>query len=603
MGQSRSTELNRRKYLSALAAAGGASIAGCLGDDGDDDNGNGDEGLGERVPELTYEFSTGLGSWSEIEQDTAEIASSNMEELGLNVEPVATEAFTYWEHIEFDTRDADLYAGGFAPEPGGYDPQFFMGLYHLQYAGDQAGLNQSQYYSCEYAELMHDQFFADSIEEREELIQEALEVFSDDIPEINTFPVVGYTAANEDRINIDEDLHGDMGMSIYNHDWVTQVETEGGEDLRWGVENRILNTNVHTQIEAPTDAFWWSTTLYSPLMCFDRNEEIVPNLAEEVDISDETSTFTFSLREDATFHDGEPVTADDVVFTMELFNNEYAIIGGADAGWEYVEAVDDHTVEFSFDHSRPTFMMSMELYLFGIVPEHIWGEYDVPEVLPELSLDNDEIVGSGPYEMVEWEQDTILHLTPNEDHWATPNQDLLYIGHADTQSMYRSFQEDNLDIIPPGGGMMGELEQEDGVWTSRDVGMSIGCISPQVNTAPGKFREFRLALSQCIDRREANEVAAYGDSEEHLHSAPIAPDHPWYPEDHEGLKRIAESPEGDVDIARETLEEEGWGWDDDGNLHYPEDADLTPSWEQGSSPLDEPENFPCAEDIPENYPS
>ena len=46
---------------------------------------------------------------------------------------------------------------------------------------------------------------------------------------------------------------------------------------------------------------------------------------------------------------------------------------------------------------------------------------------------------------------------------------------------------------------------------------------------------------------------------------------------------------------------EGWGWDDDGNLRYPADKDLTPQWPQGESPMDYPEEWPCVETIPDSY--
>ncbi len=632
MEPTRSTErINRRKYLTALAAAGGASVAGCLGDDdgdgGDDGDGAGDDGaggddgddgtgddgtgddgtgggeLGERVPEITYEFSTGLGNWSQIEQTVAEIASANMEDaLGLTIEPQATEAFTYWDHMIYDTREANLYSGGFAPNPSGLDPQFFLGLYHIQYAGNQDGLNQPHYHNCEYSQLVQDQFFATSLDEREEIVHQAMEVFSEDIPEINTFPVVGYTAANTNQVVIDPELQGDAGPSYVNQDWVTQVETPGGDTLRMSTDPRILNTPVHPMIDAPIDLMLWSTTIYSPLMAWDRNQEVRTNLAEDFEISEDGSTFTFYLR-DATFHDGTQVTAEDMKYTLHLHDNEYTP-GGSDVGYESITAVDDQTLEVAFPTARPTFMSGGAVTSQGVVPKHIWDEKlnDDFSNLPEVQFSSDEIVGSGPYELVEWQQDTLLHLTPNGDHWATPNQDLMFIAHADTQSAARAFEQGEIAIFAPSGSLVTELEQNDWVWASRDVAFSIGCISPQMSFPPSMFREFRLACSQAINRREANQAAAYGDSEPHLHSAPLAPDHPWYPEDHEGLTQITPSAEGDPELARQTLEDAGWGWDDDGNLHYPPDYDLTPVWPVEESPMDYPEEFPCVEEIPEEYP-
>ena len=68
-----------------------------------------------------------------------------------------------------------------------------------------------------------------------------------------------------------------------------------------------------------------------------------PRLAETWEASEDGLTYTFHLRDDATFHDGTPVTAEDVVFSLELYQNssyQNSFVNGLD----YAEATDDHTV-------------------------------------------------------------------------------------------------------------------------------------------------------------------------------------------------------------------------------------------------------------------
>jgi len=69
--------------------------------------------------------------------------------------------------------------------------------------------------------------------------------------------------------------------------------------------------------------------------------------------------------------------------------------------------------------------------------------------------------------------------------------------------------------------------------------------------------------------------------------------HPFSPPDDE-LTKFTDQPQGDSDGARRTLEEAGWGWDDDGNLRYPPDADLSPLWPQGEEPS--ADDFPCLDE-------
>lgn len=74
----------------------------------------------------------------------------------------------------------------------------------------------------------------------------------------------------------------------------------------------------------------------------------------------------------------------------------------------------------------------------------------------------------------------------------------------------------------------------------------------------------------------------------------ISGNHPMFPPE----EMLYEHPDtsGDVEAARAMLEEEeGWGWDADGNLHYPPDADLEPLWPEGEVPS--AEDFPCIDDL------
>lgn len=115
-------------------------------------------------------------------------------------------------------------------------------------------------------------------------------------------------------------------------------------------------------------------------------------------------------------------------------------------------------------------------------------------------------------------------------------------------------------------------------------------VMPQMSYAPAKFPEFRHALSLMIDREGLVETYAFGDTEVMTHHTFNSAAHPWY--DEEALTEI-ESTTADVERAQAVLEEAGWSWDDDGNLLYPEDAEMA-AWPQGETPS--PENFSCIEE-------
>ncbi len=78
--QDEESSIDRRKLLSALGATAVTGIAGCTGDSEDED-------LGERVPTIVFEWWSGLGGFSQIQENAAPVIQENIEELGVDVEP------------------------------------------------------------------------------------------------------------------------------------------------------------------------------------------------------------------------------------------------------------------------------------------------------------------------------------------------------------------------------------------------------------------------------------------------------------------------------------------------------------------------------------
>ncbi len=126
------------------------------------------------------------------------------------------------------------------------------------------------------------------------------------------------------------------------------------------------------------------------------------DLATDYSLSPDGLTWTFLIRDDAFFTDGEKVTAFDVAFTLETAK---AAQGSVDLTYmESAAAQDDTTVVITL--SKPTSIFLNTLASVGIVPEHAYGEdYGTNPV------------GSGPYRFVEWKPQEQLLFTANEDYY------------------------------------------------------------------------------------------------------------------------------------------------------------------------------------------
>ena len=140
--------------------------------------------------------------------------------------------------------------------------------------------------------------------------------------------------------------------------------------------------------------------IQSTLIRTDANMDFVCDLATSYECSDDRLSWTFTLREDANFSDGKPVTAADVAFTVATIKaskNAQADLSAVDA----VECPDDHTAVFRL--VKPFNALLYTLAVLGIVPQHAYGE-DYGK----------NPVGSGRYKLAQWDrgQQVILEVNP-----------------------------------------------------------------------------------------------------------------------------------------------------------------------------------------------
>jgi peptide/nickel transport system substrate-binding protein len=159
--------------------------------------------------------------------------------------------------------------------------------------------------------------------------------------------------------------------------------------------------------------------LYSSLVRFDERGIPSPDLAESWGITQDGKTYNFSLRQNARWHDGEPVTSLDVVFTIDLMRDPVLPVPeDLRALWEEieVEAVNDYLVQF---HLPEPFAPFLDYLTFGIVPEHFLGSFTSEEIVDAAF--NLQPVGSGPYRfdrfIVENEEIIGVELSAYEDYY------------------------------------------------------------------------------------------------------------------------------------------------------------------------------------------
>lgn len=145
-----------------------------------------------------------------------------------------------------------------------------------------------------------------------------------------------------------------------------------------------------------------SYLIFSGLTRLDERGEAAPELAWRWEVSEEGLTYTFHLRRDVLWHDGQPFTADDVIFTIQVLQDPaFPSPPETAALWQAVEVqkVDTYTISLTFSTSFAPFLVYTSLPYFGILPQHILSSVPAAELVSHPF--NSQPVGTGPFRLVE----------------------------------------------------------------------------------------------------------------------------------------------------------------------------------------------------------
>ena len=237
--------------------------------------------------------------------------------------------------------------------------------------------------------------------------------------------------------------------------------------------------------------------------------EYEPRLAESWEINDDSTEFTFHLRDDVTWSDGEPLTAEDIVFTMNMLKaaSGYTVVTG---DLDTAEAVDDYTVKMTLTRPNVVFMSTLATPMYGsIMPAHgdeQWGE--------DYGTSVDTTLSCGPYILTEWQPNVSMTFEANPNY---------YLGEASIKEVvYHEMQDTNAAVVALQTGDMD-------VWFNPITGTAYSTLSSAQNitieeyvsgrneavymyTPDGIFSDVRMrqAVAYAINPEEALVVGADG---------------------------------------------------------------------------------------------
>lgn len=306
-------------------------------------------------------------------------------------------------------------------------------------------------------------------------------------------------------------------------------------------------------LEPLDGAFTYSNLgIIEGLFQIDENSEPQPNLVSDWDVSDDSLTWTFKLRDDVIFHNGNELDAEAVAFSLDRsFTHSRSRLQGTDV--DSVEAVDERTVEITTPEPLAPLLPILSQPAAGIIsPDSVTDDGSI-----------DEPIGTGPYAFESWEPEEAFRLQRHEGYYGgSPEiERVVYEKAQDGQTRTLKLQNEELDLatnLP--NSAAGELEDDDDVELHLVEGYSDRIAIFNTEQPPVDDRRVRQALLYATNDEEIAEFVL-NDVGTPAHGPWDSSSVSWANDD---IDPYTYQPER----AEELLAEAGWERDDDDEVRH-----------------------------------
>jgi peptide/nickel transport system substrate-binding protein len=307
---------------------------------------------------------------------------------------------------------------------------------------------------------------------------------------------------------------------------------------------------------------------YEPLINYNpRTETYEPWLAESLEMSNDAKEYTFHLVKNAKWHDGVPVTSEDVKFTIDYLH-EYRPHWGRAKMVDHVECPDEHTAIFYMTSRDPMFIKGMGGPWSGkIYPKHIWENIDDPD-----TFEDTEFIGSGPFKFKKRIPGEFFVLEANRDyHGKMPRvKEVVFKVMPSKDVQILAVQKGELDVvydISPAEANM--LKGREGMKSYSFPEVSYQILHFNCKKYPTNITEFRRAMTYAVNKEKIiNYVFGGHATLLYTHLQPSIA--------HDMVNYDIPKYEYDLSEAQRQLKSAGFeDRDDDGILEGPNGEDLT----------------------------
>lgn len=346
---------------------------------------------------------------------------------------------------------------------------------------------------------------------------------------------------------------------MFYYSKTTAVPDFGGEYIE-GVVGQPQHINPILSASNSTDDDL-TQMIFSSLFKYDQQGKLVGDLAENYEISDDKLQYTVHLKKNVQWHDGQPLNAADVLFTINLIADP-AYKSPLRSNWQGIESSssDDYTLVFQIKNPYVGFLNNLT---FGILPKHVWESVG-PEKFPLNNL-NLEPIGSGPYKYspsyMKDSSGNILSykLVANPNYFDSKPyiSKITFNFYPDDDSVIQAYnQKEVMGISNISPKDLDQLKLQQSTLTHKfTIPRYFAVFFNQTKSVPLANDEVREALAYATDRQEIIDSVLDGNGNPVY--SPILPGMLGYDENGEKITF-------DLDKSNSILDEKGWERGEDG---------------------------------------
>ncbi len=508
----------------------------------------------EPVPQI--EILTTTEAYDPIRYEAAFMVADTWRELGFDVIVRPLEFSTLLERF-YDQQDFDVTILGWSGRVDRLDPQHFLSTLDSRQTSLGSN-NPGGYANPEYDALFDAQAAEFDADARRAIVHEMQELVAPDAPLVVLYhrdEVIAYNATTfTDMVTM-------AGEGLYN-EW-TPLEATPLTDDRVLTIGSPQEPDTLNPLDSTSVWGWkWMRMYYDKLVRLSPEVEPLPWAAASIDAVDDV-TIDITLREGMTFHDGEPVTAEDVKFTFDYYvDQDFGYFRAFLSPIESVDVTGPLSVRFNLADPFAPFI-TVTLSQIPILPAHIWSDIADPA---DLAPDQIPQIGSGPFQFDRYDRGEYKRLTVYPEHFAAADiaiEAMEMIVYADSEGVFTGMQTGELDMtawrMEPGQIPLAEQNEDLVVVGVPDFGYFH--MTWNLRNTPFDNVAARRALTMATDRQHMVNVLLDGRGE--VGSSVVAPVNAFW------HNPFIERFDYDMEAARAELEAAGFSWDADGRIHAP----------------------------------